>query len=45
MIERARQYGRYSYRRVAAMLRDAGWKLNEKQIERLWRPVGLKVPM
>ena len=25
MIELARQYGRYGYRRVAALLRDAGW--------------------
>ena len=45
MIERARQYGRYGYRRVAAMLRDAGWQLNDKRVERLWRREGLKVPM
>ena len=25
MIELARQHGRYGYRRIAAMLRDAGW--------------------
>lgn len=25
MIELARQYGRYGYRRIAALLRDAGW--------------------
>ena len=45
MIERARHYGRYGYRRVAAMLRDAGWQLTAKQIARLWRREGLKVPM
>ena len=45
VIERARQYGRYGYRRVAAMLRDAGWQLNDKRIERLWRREGLKAPM
>ena len=46
MIERARQYGRYGYRRIAAMLRDAGWQqLNDKRVERLWRCEGLKVPM
>ena len=28
MIELARQYGRYGYRRVAALLRDAGWQMN-----------------
>ena len=45
MIERARQYGRYGYRRVAAMLRDAGRQLNDKRVECLWRLEGLKVPM
>ena len=25
MIELARRYGRYGYRRIAALLRDAGW--------------------
>ncbi len=25
IIELARQYGRYGYRKVAALLRDAGW--------------------
>jgi putative transposase len=45
MIELTRQYGRYGYRRVAALLRDAGWHLNDKRIERLWRREGLKVPM
>ena len=45
MIELTRQYGRYGYRRVAALLRDAGWHVNDKRIERLWRREGLKVPM
>ena len=45
MIELARQYGRYGYRRIAALLRDAGWHVNDKRIERLWRREGLKVPM
>ena len=45
MIERARQYGRYGYRRIAAMLRDAGRQLNDKRVDRLWRREGLKVPM
>jgi putative transposase len=44
MIELARQYGRYGYRRVAALLRDAGWQVNDKRIERLWKREGLKVP-
>ena len=44
MIEFTRQYGRYGYRRVAALLRDVGWQVNDKRIERLWRREGLKVP-
>ena len=44
MIELTRQYGRYGYRRVAALLRDAGWQVNDKRFERLWRREGLKVP-
>ena len=45
MIEPTRQYDRYGYRRVAALLRDAGWQVNDKRVERLWRYEGLKVPM
>ncbi len=44
MIELARQYGRYGYRRIAALLRQAGWQVNDKRIERLWKREGLKVP-
>ena len=44
MIELARQYGRYGYRRIAALLRDAGWQINDKRVERLWRRERLKVP-
>ncbi len=44
MIELATQYGRYGYRMVTGLLRDEGWKVNHKRIERLWRREGLKVP-
>ena len=44
IIELADQYGRYGYRRVAALLRDAGWHVNHKRVERIWRREGLKVP-
>lgn len=44
IIELARQYGRYGYRKVAALLRDAGWVVNDKRVERIWRREGLKVP-
>lgn len=45
MLELARQFGRYGYRRIAALLRDAAWHVNDKRIKRLWRREGLKVPM
>jgi len=44
MIKLATQYGRYGYRRIAALLRDEGFVVNHKRIERLWRQEGLKVP-
>ncbi|MBT3241366.1 MAG: IS3 family transposase [Chloroflexi bacterium] len=44
VIELASQYGRYGYRRVTALLRNQGWIINHKRIERIWREEGLKVP-
>ena len=44
IIALARQYSRYGYRRVTALLRDAGWHVNRKRVERIWRREGLKVP-
>jgi transposase InsO family protein len=44
LIELVRQYGRYGYRKIAALLRDAGWIVNDKRVERIWRREGLKVP-
>jgi transposase InsO family protein len=44
MIELATEYGRYGYRRITAMLRDEGFRVNHKRVERLWRREGLKVP-
>ena len=35
-IELTRPYGRYGERRIAALLRDAGWRVNDKRVERLW---------
>src|SRR3954467_2045616 len=40
LIELARQYGRYGYRKIAALLRDAGWRVNDKRVERIWRREG-----
>ena len=44
MTELALQYGRYGYRRITALLRNEGWQVNHKRIERLWKKEGLKVP-
>jgi len=40
----AAKYGRYGYRRITAMLRKDGWRVNHKRVERIWRQEGLKVP-
>ena len=40
----ALQYGRYGYRRITAMLHQAGWIVNVKRVKRIWRREGLKVP-
>jgi transposase InsO family protein len=48
LIERlhqlSRSYPRYGYRRIWAMLRREGWRVNRKRVQRLWRMEGLKVP-
>ncbi len=40
IIELATQYGRYGYRRITAMLRQEGWQVNHKRVERIWRREG-----
>jgi transposase InsO family protein len=40
----AAQYGRYGYKRVTGLLRESGWRVNKKRVERIWRQEGLKVP-
>ena len=45
IVELVRRYGRYGYRKIAALLRStAGWVVNDKRVERIWRREGLKVP-
>jgi len=44
IIKLAEQYGRYGYRRITALLRNDGWVVNAKRVERIWRREGLKVP-
>ena len=38
------KYGRYGYRMVTGLLNNAGWHVNHKRVERIWRREGLKVP-
>jgi len=35
---------RYGYRKIAELLRQAGWTINDKRVERIWQREGLKVP-
>lgn len=44
IVATACAYGRYGYRRVTALLRNDGWRVNHKRVERIWRQEGLKVP-
>ena len=44
MRELARKHPRFGYRRVAALLRAGGWRVNNKRVRRLWRREGLKIP-
>jgi transposase InsO family protein len=44
IIDWARQYGRYGYRRITALLRAEGWQVNHKRVERIWKREGLRVP-
>jgi len=44
IVELATTYGRYGYRMISGLLRNEGWKVNHKRVERIWRKEGLKVP-
>ena len=44
IIQLSSSFGRYGYRRVTALLKREGWKVNHKRVERIWRREGLKVP-
>jgi putative transposase len=45
IIGLATKYGRYGYRRITALLKQAGWRVNSKRVERIWRQEGLKAPI
>jgi transposase InsO family protein len=44
IVDLASRYGRYGYRRITVLLRNEGWRVNHKRVERIWRQEGLKVP-
>ena len=44
IVSLATRYGRYGYRRITVLLRQEGWIVNHKRVERIWRKEGLKVP-
>ena len=44
IVSLATEYGRYGYRRITALLKTDGWRVNHKRVERIWRQEGLKVP-
>ena len=44
VVSLATEYGWYGYRRITALLRTDGWRVNHKRVERIWRQEGLKVP-
>lgn len=44
MNELADRHPRYGYRMIWGLLRQEGWRINRKRIERLWRLEGHRVP-
>jgi putative transposase len=44
ILELVGQHPRFGYRRIWALLRADGWRVNRKRVYRLWRQQGLKVP-
>jgi putative transposase len=44
IVSLAERFGRYGYRRITHLLREAGWSVNAKRVQRIWREEGLKIP-
>ena len=44
IIELACAYGRYGTPTVTGLIRNTGWIVNHKRVERIWRREGLQVP-
>jgi putative transposase len=41
----SRAHPRWGYRRAQAVLREQGWRVNRKAVQRRWREEGLRVPV
>ena len=39
-----KKYKRYGYRMITAKLRQDGWNVNRKRVQRIWQKEGLQVP-
>jgi putative transposase len=44
IIALASEYGRFGYRRITMLLREAGWPVGKDRVQCIWRREGLKVP-
>ena len=45
VIRMASTYGRYGYRFIAGMMRNAGWgQATTSKVAHIWRQEGLKIP-
>jgi len=44
MLELVGAHPRFGYRRIWAVLRQEGWRVNRKRVHRLWKQEGLRVP-
>ena len=44
IIRLAGKHKRYGYRMITAKLRQEGWQVNRKRVQRIWRKEGLQVP-
>jgi putative transposase len=42
--ELAKRHKRYGYRMITAKLRQEGWAVNHKRVQRIWQKEGLQVP-
>ena len=44
LMELSEKHARYGYRRIAALLRQEGWPVGKRHVQRLRRSLGLRVP-